>query len=95
MIHRVRNLYSPGVMTSADGRHYVFAVTEPWRHRLADAWAILTGKAYAFAWPQAGEIEDALGIEPWDRVAAMRQFPQAQQASPTLSKMLGDKGSMG
>lgn len=67
MIHRLRNLYNPSVMQSADGRHYVFAVPEPWGNRIADAWAVLTGRAYAFKWPEPGEVEQAIGLAPWDR----------------------------
>jgi hypothetical protein len=67
MIHSIRSIYSPGTMSSKDGRHYTMAVCEPWRNRLADAWAILTGRAYAFQWPEPGDLEKAIGMKPLDR----------------------------
>jgi hypothetical protein len=46
-----------------DGR-YVRAVPEPfydgWLARLRSAWEVICGRAYPVAWPQAGELENAL-----------------------------------
>jgi hypothetical protein len=39
----------------------VRAIPEPYTAgRLHAAWAVLTGRAYALAWPKAGDLENAL-----------------------------------
>ncbi len=40
---------------------WVRAIPEPYAAgRLRAAWAVLTGQAYAFAWPKAGDLERVL-----------------------------------
>lgn len=66
MIHSYRHLLGipcPDVATEVDGR-WVRAIPFPFRDgvvgRLRDAVAVLTGRAFAFRWPEAGEFEDAI-----------------------------------
>lgn len=78
-IHRLCSIYSQRCMSSVDGKLYVFAVAEPYTaDRLRAAWWVLTGKAYAFEWPKAGDLEAAIGIPLWDRAKANK--PTGTQA---------------
>jgi hypothetical protein len=71
-IHSLRRIYSPSCMAQIDGSKYGFAVAEPYTAgRLLAAWWVLTGRAYAFEWPKAGDLEDAVGMPLWDRSAAL------------------------
>ncbi len=64
-IHSFERLYHPGVQTEIrverGGTMYtkwVRSVCEPYTGgRLLAAWWVLTGKAYAFTWPKAGDLE--------------------------------------
>lgn len=72
MIHRIHNMIgsadTAAQITRRDGdlawAAWVWAVPCPFRgglfDRLADAWAVLTERAYAVRWPQPGELEDAV-----------------------------------
>lgn len=67
-IHTIRSIYSGGCMAQVDGTKYAYAVAEPYTAgRLLAAWWVLTGKAFAFEWPKAGDLEAALGSPLWDR----------------------------
>lgn len=72
-IHSIRRTYSPNVMAQVKGSLYAFAVCEPYAsnpiERLRAAWWVLTGRAYAFEWPKAGDLEAAIGKPLWDRAA--------------------------
>lgn len=64
-IHTIDRIYSPHVQTGLPDGRWVAAVAEPYTGgRLRAAWAVLTGRAYAFAWPEPGDIEAALSEEP-------------------------------
>lgn len=70
-IHTLRRIYDQGCMASVDGRHYAFAVAEPYTAgRIKAAWWVLTGRAYAFEYPKPGDLEAAIGMPLWDRNAA-------------------------
>lgn len=60
-LHKIQDVYSADALASLpDGRH-VKAVCEPYDgNRLRAAWWVLTGRAYAFQWPKAGDLEKAL-----------------------------------
>lgn len=64
-VHRLDRVYAPGVSTEIrverQGTIYgrwVRAVCEPYTAaRLLAAWEVLRGRAYAFEWPKAGDLE--------------------------------------
>lgn len=57
-IHRIEDIYHPGVGCGLPDGRYVAAVCEPYTAgRLKAAWAVFTGKAYAFEWPAPGDLE--------------------------------------
>lgn len=65
MIHRISNcIGGRGTSTGLPNGQWVRAVPEPYEgglfDRFAGAWAVLTGRAYAFRWPDPGELESAL-----------------------------------
>jgi hypothetical protein len=67
-IHSIRGIYSPHVHAQVKDSQYGFAVCEPYTAgRIQAAWWVLTGKAYAFEWPKAGDLEAAVGMPLWDR----------------------------
>jgi hypothetical protein len=67
-IHSIRGIYSSSCMAEVEGGKYAFAVCEPYTAgRLKAAWWVLTGRAYAFEWPKAGDLEAAIGMGLWDR----------------------------
>lgn len=67
-IHSIRSIYQPGCMAQVKGSKYAHAVCEPYTAgRLKAAWWVLTGKAYAFEWPKAGDLEAAVGMPLYDR----------------------------
>ena len=58
-IHRLQDIYSPYVNSGLPDGRYVAAVAEPYTAgSLWAAWAVLTGRAVAFQWPKAGDLED-------------------------------------
>jgi hypothetical protein len=60
-VHTIFSMYAPGVQAGLPDGRWVHAVAEPYTaNRLVAAWWVLTGRAYALRWPQAGELEDAL-----------------------------------
>lgn len=70
-IHRIDSIYHAGVSTTAllPTDHgtlknaAVRAVGEPYRAgNIKAAWWVLTGRAFAFKWPKAGDLEKALGV---------------------------------
>jgi hypothetical protein len=64
-IHRLCDLYAPGVSCEThvvrQGTRctkWVRAVCEPYTAgRLWAAWEVFCGRAYAFEWPKAGDLE--------------------------------------
>lgn len=82
-IHSLQRIYSPSCMARVEGNKYGYAVAEPYTvGRLLAAWWVLTGKAYAFEWPRAGDLEAAIGQPLWDR-SASRFTPTGTQAGRT------------
>jgi hypothetical protein len=70
-VHSLRGIYSQGCMAQVDGPLYGYAVAVPYPGgRLKAAWWVLTGRAYAFTWPEAGDLEAAIGMPLWNRSAA-------------------------
>lgn len=58
-VHCIGDIYHPDVQAGLPDGRYVAAVAEPYSaNRLQAAWWVLTGRAYAFQWPKAGDIED-------------------------------------
>lgn len=69
-IHRLSDMIGRGdVSTTVKGLEGLFrAVPAPYHgNKIKAAWAVLTGKAYAVRWPEAGELEAALGTGGIDR----------------------------
>lgn len=65
-IHSIRGIYSPNVMTQVEGSKYAFAVCEPYTAgRWRAAWWVFTGRAFAFEWPKAGDLEASIGHPLW------------------------------
>lgn len=61
-IHTIRRLYDRHVQAGLPDGRWVYAVPEPYdAGRIQAAWWVLTGRAYAFAWPKAGDLEEAIG----------------------------------
>jgi len=64
-VNRLHNIFARRDQVSAglpDGR-YVTAVCEPYDSfpsRVRAAWWVVTGRAHALVWPEAGELELAL-----------------------------------
>lgn len=57
-IHRVGDVYSAGVKAGLPDGRWVYAPCLPYDgNRLKAAWWVFTGRAYAFLWPKAGELE--------------------------------------
>jgi hypothetical protein len=66
-------------MAQVEGTKYALAVAEPYTDgRLKAAWWVLTGKAYAFEWPKAGDLEAAIDMPLWDRAASKPTGTQAR-----------------
>lgn len=66
MIHQLRDMVSgPGAQAGLPNGRWVRAVPLPFYgglfDRCQDALAVIRGTAYAVRWPEAGELEDALG----------------------------------
>lgn len=61
-IHRLADMIaSKQAQTEAAPGQWVRSVPLPYTgHRLRAAWMVLTGRAYAIQWPEAGELERAL-----------------------------------
>lgn len=75
-VHAIDDLYHDGCGAGLPDGRWVAAVAEPYTaNRLVAAWWVLTGRAYAFLWPKAGDLERALGVEP-----RKRQLPTGRQA---------------
>jgi hypothetical protein len=87
-VHSLRGIYSQGCMAQVDGPLYGYAVAVPYPGgRLKAAWWVLTGRAYAFTWPEAGDLEAAIGMPLWNRSAANATAcsdpsSRAEQSSP-------------
>lgn len=63
-INHIHNMVSgPGIETPVNGK-WVGAVPVPYRKNLFEtvraAWWVLTGRAEAVVWPEAGELEAAI-----------------------------------
>lgn len=62
-IHTIGRLYDSSIRTRMADGSTPLAVPEPYTAgRFLAAWSVLTGKAYAFAWPKPGELETALKL---------------------------------
>lgn len=62
-IHTIGRLYNPDCRAGMPDGSWPLAVSEPYTAgRLLAAWWVLTGKAYAFAWPEPGELDKAIGL---------------------------------
>jgi hypothetical protein len=64
-IHAIGQIYSPHVRNRMPDGTIPLAVAEPYPatalERMRAGWAVMTGKAVAFAWPQPGDLERATG----------------------------------
>jgi len=61
-IHTIDRIYSPHVRHGLPDGTLPLAVAEPYTAgRLKAAWAVLTGRAFALAWPRPGDLERAIG----------------------------------
>lgn len=65
MIHRIHDMVgSSGTSVKDIDDCWYRAVPEPWpstfMERIADAWAVLHGRAHVVAWPKAGDLEEAI-----------------------------------
>lgn len=56
----------PGPLTEIHDGRWVNCVPLPFVgglfDRMRDAWSVLRGETFAVYWPEAGDLEDALGI---------------------------------
>lgn len=62
-VHRIADIFGDESVAHGlpDGR-WVTAVSVPYPGgRLRAAWMVLTGRAYALEWPEAGDLERVLG----------------------------------
>lgn len=92
-IHRIGDLYHPDVQAGLPDGRYVAAVCEPYDgNRFRAAWWVLTGKAYAFLWPKAGDLENiGLRRNPVLREGGGRPFvPIGTQAGSTAPMKAGE-----
>jgi hypothetical protein len=79
-VHRLSDIYSPHASAGLPDGRYVAAVAEPYTGgRLRAAWAVLTGRAYAFEWPKAGDLENLMARRGID--AMKRTAPIGKQAT--------------
>lgn len=63
-VHRIGNIYASNVSAGLPDGRWVRAVQLPYDgNRLQAAWWVLTGRAYAFIWPEAGDLEDIFKVE--------------------------------
>lgn len=70
-IHTIERLYGrPHVRARLPDGTFL-AVPEPYTAgRIRAAWWVLTGRAYAFVWPKPGDLERAIGLNPYTRRAS-------------------------
>lgn len=69
-VHTLSSMFSPNVHAGLPDGRWVHAVGEPYTaDRLRAAWWVLTGRAFAMQWPQAGELETAIGLPGYRRAA--------------------------
>lgn len=58
-VHVLGDVYHPDVTVGLPNGRVVAAVGEPYTAgSLRAAWWVFTGRAYAFLWPKAGDLED-------------------------------------
>jgi hypothetical protein len=61
---------------------YVRAIPEPYHgNKIVAAWWVLTGRAFALVWPQAGDLEEAIS-QKLSQHSAMSMVGVQQQRSP-------------
>lgn len=79
-IETIHQAYGSGAQAGLPDGRWVIAVAEPYAtnpiERIRAAWWVLTGRAVAFIWPEAGDLESALG---WDS-------PQRQQKTAVKTR---------
>lgn len=74
-IHTIGSLYHPDVSAGLPDGRWVAAVSEPYDgNRLKAAWWVLTGRAYAFIWPKAGDLEAVFRRDRPERRPSPRPF---------------------
>lgn len=63
-MHRISDCYAYGIGCGLPDGRYVHAVALPYYanvfQRIRAAWRVLRGDLYAFEWPKAGDLENAL-----------------------------------
>ncbi len=74
-IHTIGSVYHPDVQAGLPDGRWVAATSEPYAsnfiERLRAAWWVLSGRAHAFIYPEAGDLEAI-----WDRSKpTMRPWP--------------------
>ena len=59
-VHAILDIYASNVSAQTKSGRWVHAVMEPYTgNRLIAAWWVLTGRAHAIVWPEAGDLEKA------------------------------------
>lgn len=83
-IHTIGSLYHPDVSAGLPDGRWVAAVCEPYRanlfERLRAAWWVLTGRAYAFLYPKAGDLEAVFRRDRPERRSPPRVFTPAKDS---------------
>lgn len=73
-VHALHEIYHPDVKAGLPNGRYVAAVCSKYptnaRERIRAAWWVLTGRAEAFIWPQAGDLEAI-----WEREGKPSPYP--------------------
>jgi hypothetical protein len=61
-VETIGDIYNPNCQAGLPDGRWVAAVAEPyatnWIERLRAAWWVVTGRAVAFVWPKAGDLEE-------------------------------------
>lgn len=84
-VHAITDIYHPDVAAGLPDGRYVAAVCEPYTAgRLRAAWWVLLGRAYAFVWPKAGDLESVWRREP----SSLRRKPHPFQPGTAI---IGDE----
>lgn len=74
-IHTIKRIYDPSCRAGLPDGTWPLAVAEPYTAgSLKAAWWVLKGRAFAFAWPKPGDLEDAAGVKRPRRLSADQQL---------------------